>query len=288
MIHVDKYENYSASDYYDAVTLLSSNAAEAVYYLLKYRLAKALERVFELHGFGLDDHYDDTIDDFFLYLYEYEDGQPFAIFGTVREKQAFFGWIVGTYRNFLLNKAKDEVKRREWMEMAGRTFNDEERSFSNEILTHYIATAIAFAVQELPPLKLFIFYRMLLTIIDPMLAVPQEAMAQVLGMHPVTYRVCVNRLKSKLSKHVAALEGGQALPLDSAHLLMSHCLFRGFDHLYEALMPYYEAAVKVLPMALEIHVLRNGYGDGITMHEELEYSYPHVVDVRELYNRLKS
>ena len=110
MYQIEIYENYSASDYYDAVILFPDKASEAVYYLLKHRLARALGRVFELHGFGLDDHYEDTIDDFFLYLYDHGDARPFAVIDTVREKQAFFGWIVGAYRHFLLNKAKEEMK----------------------------------------------------------------------------------------------------------------------------------------------------------------------------------
>ena len=288
MLLIRKYENYSASDYYDAVNKAPEQASEAVYYLLKKRLVRALGRVFELHGFGLDDHFDDTIDDFFLYLYDRGDGRPFAILETVREREAFFGWMVGTYRNFLLNKAKDEMKRREMMEDARAKAGEEDRGSTDENLMHIIATAIAYADQELPPRNRFIFYRMLLTILDQKLSLPQELVAQAMGMHPVTYRVCVNRLKTRLSDDVTCLEAGQKLPLDGTHLLMCNRLYRSFDHLYDTLLPYYENALKALSSAMEINELRNGYDDGITMHEELQYSYPHRVDVRELYQKLKS
>lgn len=289
MCTIEYYENYSASDYYDAVTLCTDKASEAVYYLLKHRLSRALGRVYELHGFGLDDHYDDTIDDFFLYLYDYGEEHPFSVFDTIREKQAFFGWTVGSYRHFLLNKVKDTVKRREMMEEASRNAGEEDRPFADETLMRIIATAIAYADQELPPLKLFIFYRMLLTILDQKLAVPQEEMARAMGMHPVTYRVYVNRMRMRLSNDVNALEKGQNLPLDSAHLLMRNRLWRGFDNLYEMLMPYYESSIKALSSSFEINELRNGFAlDGMVMHEDPRYHYPHVVDVRKLYNSLKS
>lgn len=289
MRKIEKYENYSASDYYDAVILVPDKASEAVYYLLKHRLSRALGRMYELHGFGLDDHYEDTIDDFFLYLYERGEGRPFAVFDALREKQAFFGWTVSAYRNFLLNKAKEEMKRKAMMVEAGATLVEEDRPFADDTLMRFIATAVAFADQELPPRKLFIFYRMLLTILDPKLAVPQEDMAKALGMHPVTYRVCVNRMRTRLVNDVASLERGGDLTLDPPHLLMRNRLFRRFDNLYDLLMPYYEASIRRLPSLKAINAVRDCFArEGITMHERQEYHYPHVVDVRELYSHLKS
>lgn len=289
MIRIEKYENYSASEYYDAVTTAPEMASEGVYYLLRRRLARALGRVYDLHGFGLDDHFDDTIDDFYLYLYERDLNRPFALFDAVREKQAFFGWMVSTYRNFLINKGKEEMKRREMMEIVRRSSDDDDRHCSDESLMRFITTAIAYADQELPPRNRFIFYRMLLTILNQRMALPQEQMARALRMHPVTYRVCATRLKTRLSKCVANLEEGRRLPLDSSHQLMQCRLFNGFDHLYETLMPYYESALRALSGHAEIDALREGYSpDGMTMHEGLEYSYPHVVEVRRLYQALKS
>ena len=288
MILIEKYENYSAPDYYDAVMAMTEQASEAVYYLLRKRLVRAFGRVFQLHGFGLDDHFDDTIDDFFLYLYDRGDGRPFAIFETVREREAFFGWMVGTYRNFLLNKAKDEMKRREMMEEAQAKAGEGGHAHTDENLMNFIATAIAYADQELAPRNRFIFYRMLLSIIDQKLSLPQELVAQAMGMNPVTYRVCVNRLKTRLSDDVTCLEAGQRLPLDDTHQLMRNRLFRGFDQLYDTLLPYYETALQALSSAMEINELRDGYTEGITMHEESQYSYPRRIDVRELYQSLKS
>ena len=289
MLTIEKYENFSASDYYDAVTSSSNKVSEAVYYLLKHRLLKALGRVFELHGFGLEDHFDDTIDDFFLYLYDWGDGPPFAIFDNVRERQAFFGWIVGTYRNFLLNKAKDELKRREMMEHVSAGARMEEPLCDHETLAHCIATAIAYNDQELPPRNRFIFYRMLLTILDQKLALPQEVVALAMRMNPVTYRVCVNRLRKRLSEEVSNMQKGVGLPLDNNHQLMRNRLFQEFDRLYEALMPYYERVLSTLASASELEALRMNHGpQGLLMHEDLVYVVSHKVNAKEFYDRLKS
>lgn len=289
MFKIEKYENCSASDYYDAVIGFPDQAAEAVYYLLRQRLSRALHRVYELHGLGLDDHYDDTIDDFFLFLYAYNDKAPFAVLVNLHERQAFFGWIVGTYRHFLNGKVRDEIKRRMAVENAHAADDEEGSPFTDEKLMGFIAKAIAYADQELTADKRFLLYRMLLTILNPKLAIPQEEVAHALKMHPVTYRVSVNRLRSRLSDDITRLEGGQSLPLDVAHLLMSSRLLNGFDHLYNLLMPYYETALHELACASAINELRNGFsGDGIVMHESTEYHYPHRVDVRRLYHLLKS
>ena len=289
MLKIEKYENCSASDYYDAVTGFPDQAAEAVYYLLRHRLSRALRRVYELHGLGLDDHYDDTIDDFFLFLYGSNDKAPFAMLGTLHEHQAFFGWVVSTYRHFLNDKIRDEIKRRVAVENINAIDDDEGRPYTDEKLMGFIAKAIAHADQELPADKRFLLYRMLLTILDPKLAIPQEEVAHALKMHPVTYRVSINRLRSRLSDDITRLEGGQSLPLDVAHLLMSSRLLNGFDHLYDLLMPYYETALQGLSCTSDINKLRDGFRhDGIVMHESAEYQYPQRVDVRRLYQLLKS
>ena len=96
--------------------------------------------------------------------------------------------MVGTYRNFLMNKGKEEVKRRMLMQEAQTNAGEEEHGFTDESLMHFIATAIAYADQELPARNRFIFYRMLLTILDQKLALPQEVVARAMGMHPVSFR----------------------------------------------------------------------------------------------------
>ena len=63
--------------YYDILTHGDANSAEAAYYLLRHRLSKRLAKVFDAYGFGLIDDYNDTIDDFFLYLHGL-DGRIFS------------------------------------------------------------------------------------------------------------------------------------------------------------------------------------------------------------------
>ena len=85
MIDFTCFDNYSAAEYYDAVSFPDEPPVEAVYYLLQKRLRRTLQRMFKLHGYGLNEDFNDTIDDFFLYLYKGNDGgKPFAIVIEVR------------------------------------------------------------------------------------------------------------------------------------------------------------------------------------------------------------
>lgn len=283
------YDVCSAAEYYAAV--VGKQDHEAVYYLLKNRLRNALHHVFELHGFGLGEEYDDTLDEFFLYLYEgngrYEQ-RPFAMIESIRNTKAFFAWVVSVYRLFLLNRAKDEVRRRELLERAKVVSGDGEPRFSEETLVRFMATAIAYSDQELDSPKLFIFYRMVLTILDHGLAIPQEKVAQAIGMPPVSYRVFVNRLRNRLAGHVLVLEGGGTLPLDAAHQRMADRLYNDFDRLYEVLMACYQEVLEALPSSEAMKALRNSYSEelGMAMHEPCRYGLRHFMDVRTLYHSL--
>ena len=282
-----------AKAYYDMVVNEGEQGLEAAYYLLTKRLSKALNGIFELYGFGLSDDYKDTIDDFFLYLYEGNQDssqKPFAMLESIRNKNAFFAWVLGTYRRFLLNKARDELKRKELLEHA-RVFTKEDvEHHSEEILITLLASAIAYADQQFTPRNRFILYRMLLSYLDHSRAIPQHAMAQALDMHPVTYRVCNKRLKDRLSEFILLQEAGETLSLDAKHLTMRERIMENFNHLYGLLLEYYEETLKMLPSATEIKTLRLNSirGDGLLMHEDNGYGHLGTIDIRHLYDALKS
>lgn len=266
---------------------------EAAYYLLTKRLNKALKGIFELYGFGLNDDYKDTIDDFFLYLYEGNQEspkKPFAMLETIRNKNAFFAWVLGTYRRFLLNKAKEEVKRKELLEHARVFTRTDPEQYSEEVLIALLAAAIAYADQQFTLRNRFILYRMLLSFLDHSRAIPQHAMALALNMHPVTYRVCNKRLKDRLSEFILIQEAGETLKLDSAHQFMRERITESFNRLYGLLLEYYEETLALLPSAPEIQSLRlkSIQRDGQMMHEEYYYGRVQAIDVRHLYDALKS
>lgn len=285
-----KYDAISASAYYDEVVAGSS---EAAYYLLKKRLGKALKAVYELHGFGLDDDFEDTLDDFFLYLYEGNqnvDNHPFEIVKGVRNKQAFFGWTVSAYRHFLINKSKEEAKRKALLERVHLLSKGEDNSISCETMIHILATAIACADQLFTPRNRFVFYRMLLSFLDHSKAIPQEAVAQALDMNPVTYRVSTKRQKDRFLELVLVQEAGTTLDLDAQHLLMRNRIIDGFERLYELLMEFYDKVLQSLPNAQAIHLLRLRYvnGDGMMHEGRVAYGYSNNLDIRVLYPNLKN
>ena len=291
MRYTEQYGNFTASDYYDAVACADEASVEAVYYLLQRRLNRALQRVFELHGFGLSDDFDDTIDDFFLYLYEGISGdRPFAIVKSVQNKQAFFGWTVSTYRNFLLNKAKEETKRKALQEEARVFSNEEGKSLNEDTMIDYMASAIAFADQRFIPSNLFIFYRSVLTLLDHSRAIPQEEMATAMKLHPVTYRVRSKRQRDSFQEFILSQESGHNLDLDRHHELMRLCIVEEFNRLYDLLIGFYNHVLEQLPNKGDIQALRQKYRQetGITMHESFHYGYRYNMSVRPLYIALKS
>lgn len=291
MRNIEQFNNFSASDYFDVVSHPQEAPEEAIYYLLQRRLHRALQRVFELHGFGLNDDFDDTIDDFFLYLYEGDaSGRPFSMMESVRDKQAFFGWTVATYRNFLLNKAKEELKRKALLEQALLMADEEGRGLGEETMIGYLASAIAYADQRFMPSNLFIFYRSVLSVLDHSRAIPQEEMAVAMNLHPVTYRVRCKRQRDSFQELILSQETGHCLDLDRRHELMRLCIVEEFQRLYDLLIGFYNQVLEQLPGKGEIKALRLRYRQekGMCMHEKIRYGYRYEICVRSLYNALKS
>ena len=281
MKKIEKYDSLSASAYYDEV---AAGSAEAAYYLLKRRLCKALNRVYDLHGFGLSDDFDDTIDEFFLYLY------PFDVIRMVQSKRAFFGWTVSTYRHFLLNKAKEELRRKDLMERVRQSSKGEECGLSNETMVQFLASAIAYADQHFVPRNRFVFYRMLLSFLDHSKAIPQEAMAQALDMNPVTYRVSTKRQKDRFLELILIQESGATLDLDDNHGLMRDRIVNAFEQLYELLMEYYDKSLEAIPNAKAVQSLRLDYakGDSLMHDGKPRYGYVNNLEISLLYPKIKS
>ena len=282
----------SASAYYDVITNKETLDDEAVYYLLTQRLSRAMRKVYDYYGFGLSDDYNDTIDDFYLYLYDNNtNAKPFSLLESVRSKEAFFGWVLSTYRNFLLKRAREEEKRNAIIAIPNVDGFASPEQLSDEIMMTYMATAIAYSDQHFTLRNRFIFYRMLLTVLDHNMAIPQEAMSKVLEMNPVTYRVCTNRQKERFLRFITDLEAGKTLELDDRHREMRNQIIKGFEGLYEVLLRYYEDTLKDLPTAKEIKVLRQKYSedDALLMHDtHFGYGFRYKLDVRQLYNNLKT
>lgn len=283
------YETSSPSVIYDCIVNGGEGASEALYYLIKKRLSNVLNHLYRLHGEGIQDEFDDTIDDFFLYLHDGTGAvltKPFAILETVKEKKAFFSWLISAYRYFLLNKQRIESR----TPLVKSTFDadklSDERS-SEEYSTTILANAIAYADQQMRSRNRFIFYRLMLSFLDHSSSIPQEAMAKALGMHPVTYRVCSKRQKDRFLRYIVDQEAGADLELDEQHCLMRDRIVHCFDQLYELLLEQYDLTLGELPRTKEVLSLRQQYSEGhdSMMHEPLGiYGFRDAVSI---LNRLK-
>lgn len=275
---MEKYDAISASAYYDEVV---SGNTEATYYLLKKRLERALSKVYDMHGFGLSDDFEDTIDEFFLYLYDRN--------LSIQDKRTFFSWMVATYRHFLINSAKKEMRKKALMEQVCLSPKGEECGLSNETMVLFLASAIAYADQRFTPRNRFVFYRMLLSFLDHSKAIPQAAMAHALDMTPVTYRVSTKRQKDRFLEYILMQESGATLDLDDDHGLMRDRIVDAFERLYELLMEYYNKSLEAIPNAQAIQSLRKDYSrdDGM-MHEGMPmYGYVSNMDISILYPKIK-
>lgn len=265
------FETCAPSVFYDYIVQGGEGASEALYYLIKKRLTLVLGHLYKLHGMGIQDEFEDTIDDFFLYLHDGNsafDTRPFALLGNVREKKAFFSWLISTYRIFLLNKQRNEARSpfsRKGTEADGPI----DELPPDETITAILATAIAYADQQLQSRNRFIFYRLILSLLDHSLAIPQEAMAKALDMHPVTYRVCTKRQKDRFLGYIVDQEKGATLDLDEPHRMMRDRIIHCFDQLYDLLLEQYDRALTELPRIDEVLSLRRRYSDGheSMMHE---------------------
>ncbi len=253
---------------------------EAMYYLLHERLERQLRHRFEVYQHQLLDEYEDVVEDFFLYLREGKSGwskTPYQSLRRIRKKESFEAWLLNTFQNYLTVRAGAEKQ------MTCTSLNDE------PVVATYIASSpltderklavasnlIAYAHQTLYPRDRFIFLRTLLTLLNKQQALPNDEMARALGMSDIAYRVCVHRLKSKLSDIRTCLLRNDLLPLDERHRQMAQQINDNFTDLYPTIGRFYVLAIDELKYADAVKRLRQEYFDttGRMLHEpETVYS----------------
>ena len=269
---------------------------EAMYDLLHNQLNKKLKRKFEIVEYQLLDSFDDIVDDFFLYL---RDGTnrtngtnriKYESLYRIKNPEAFEAFIVNTFRNYLSVKAAKEVNFACADRSADNIAGDETASsiLTDEQKLAIASNLIAYAHQTMPPRDCFILFRTLLTMLNKKQALPNDAMAKVLDMSDIAYRVTVHRMKNNLAKYRDHLLQGQPLHLDEQHLAMAQRINDDFLNLYPTLLIYYDQIVDTLGCADAIKNLRQEYLEetGIMMHEaEAEYSVP--VTIEYFWNRLE-
>ena len=266
---------------------------EAMYDLLHNHLNQKLKKKFEVFEHQLLDDFDDIVDDFFLYLRDGKNGAnrtTYEALKKIKNPEAFEAWTLSTFRNYLSVRAAKEEKMVYAQVSVDKIVDDETASsiLKDEQRLSIASHLIAYAHQELLPRDCFILFRTLLTLLDKKQALPNEAMAKVLGMSDIAYRVTVHRMKCNLAKYRIQLLQGQPLPLDEQHQAMAQSINDDFLNLYPTLLYYYNQVVETLNCADAVKKLRQEYFEktGNMLHEDqAEYSAP--VTIRYFWNRLE-
>ena len=289
---MSSYEGIPISEFVDIILAGGEQADEAMYYLLRQRLSSRLKDRFVVFENRLLDDFDDVVEDFFLYLREGKEGkthEPYQSVRCIRKKESFEAWMVSTFRNYLSMRAEKEglMITTGLPEESVLNVENQSSGLADERKLAIASHLIAFAHQVFYPRSRFIFLRSLLTMLNKQRALPNEEMAQALGMTDVSYRVTSHRLKCRLAKYRTLLLQGKSLVLDETHRQMAACINDDFIHLYPTLMRYYGQTLETLNHADAIKQLRQEYYEatGQMLHEH-ETTYSLAPSISAFWNRL--
>ncbi len=226
-------------------------ADEAMYYLLHQRFYLPLKKRYEVFQHQLADDFDDILADFFFHL---RDGSPlpYPSIHRIKNRDAFPAWLLRTFRNYLSARADKEWAttcvslNAENVTDTDANANDASSLLTDEQKLSLAAHLIAFAHQEMPPRDNFLLFRALLTILDKQRSLPNEEVAEALGMTDITYRVTVHRVKDRLAQLRTRLLKGEPSHLNEPHQRMAHRINEDFLQLYPTLLYYYKLSIDAL------------------------------------------
>ena len=295
------------SEFVDIILAGGERGDEAMYYLLRQRLKGQLRERFEVYQHLLLDDFDDVVEDFFLYLREGnthpsvlqtaplgqgDNGRNTTLYPSlyrIRKKELFATWVINTFRNYLILRAAAE-RRMTYTRLADEniTQGDEASSpLTDERKLAIASSLIAYTHQSLRPRERFIFLRTLLTMLNKQQALPNNEMADALGMSSIAYRVTVHRIKVLLANVRTRLLRGERLPLDEPHSQMARHINDDFTHLYPTLGQYYVHSLDTLQCADAVRRLREEYYNvtGAMLHEPAE-GYSAAPTIAVFWNRL--
>ena len=201
------------------------------------------------------------------------DRVPYPSLRRIRSREASVQWLLRTFRNYLITRA-DREGPLSTIELDPDCVSNADVPASiltDEEKLSYASDLLAYALQEMSPRDGFILLRTLLTMLDKRQSLPNEELAEALGMTDVSYRVAVHRVRDRLVRLRARLLQGETLRLDGPHRMMSQRINEGFLHLYPTLLSYYNQCVSSLApdLAAAINRLRQSHLDssGNLLHE---------------------
>lgn len=267
------FANVPVADFVGIILDGGERADEAMYFLLKHVLYLPLRRLYEKVQNQLFGDFDDILNDFFFHLREGDairNGQnratvetggnvgdahpasdkqlPYPSLRRICNRQAFVQWMLHTFRNYLVVRIAKEAPPT-LIELDPDSAHNADASpsiLTDELKLSFASDLLAYAHQELPPRDGFILLRSLLTMLDKRQSLPNEEMAEALGMTDVTYRVTVHRVKDRLARYRARLLQGKPIHLNEPHRQMAQRINEDFLHLYPTLLYYYTLSINSL------------------------------------------
>lgn len=201
------------------------------------------------------------------------DRVPYPSLRRIRSREASVQWLLRTFRNYLITRADREgpLSSTELDPDCVSNADVPASILTDEEKLSYASDLLAYALQEMSPRDGFILLRTLLTMLDKRQSLPNEGMAEALGMTDVSYRVAVHRVRDRLVRFRSRLLQGEPLRLDGPHRMMSQRINEGFLHLYPTLLSYYNQCVSSLApdLAAAVNRLRQSHLDstGNLLHE---------------------
>ena len=239
---------------------------EALYYLLTQRLRTNLVSIYNKYKDGLDDLFEDTLNEFFIYLHDHghndADGNVYyKPLRHIRNQIIFRYWLLNTYRFYLNNKLKVTIMTPLYDNFTEDTLEnlDSVKDWENKVWQ--MSELIAYTYYHLNPINRFIFVRSLLRIMNKKLCIQNKLMAQTLGMSYLNYRVHQAHSWQRLRHFRNNLLHGARLHLDEKMQEMARHIYSRYGILFNCIRYYYVQSLKSLPYQDVITVLLHKHAD---------------------------
>ncbi len=223
---------------------------EALYYLLNKRLRGNLRTEYERSQWLTDDSFEDTINEYYLYLHDNGKGDDDSMtyyqpLKRIKDKKTFAWWIIRTYRFFLNNKIQKMMLTPLYVDLPTEQPSDSVMNWERKIWD--MAVLIVFAYQNLPPVTKFIFFRSMLSVMNKSLCVSNRLMAHTLGISYIHYRVRSHYAWQMVRNKRKRMLDGERIKLNSEGIAMAKSLFANYGALFPTLRLYYLDILDVMP-----------------------------------------
>ena len=266
MSKTKKFQEISTPDMLPVILRQTKRSDEALYYLLTQRFRTNLLSIYINYKDCLDDLFEDTLNDFYIYLHDHghtdADGNVYyKPLRCIRNQHVFKYWLLNTYRFYINNRLKVTIMTPLYENLPEDSFGNQDSVEDWESKVWQMSELIAYTYYQLNPINRFIFVRSLLRILNKKLCIKNEAMAKTIGMSYINYRVHQAHSWHRLRRYRNNLLHGARLQLDEKMLEMARHIYSRYGILLNCIRFYYVQALRSLPSQDAITVLLHKHAD---------------------------